>query len=112
MADLSAGDERFRHDHGEADPAVSAALEAYAAHAGGEQEVLAALAGSRLLVPVVALLADDAAGHDLAGDDGPAGGEPVSGPAGANLAGGAPPVEAGGAYRVGPVDGSRRPAGP
>ncbi len=59
--ELSAGDERFRDDHGEADPAVVAALEAYAAGTGGEHAVLTALADSRLLVPVVAVLADELA---------------------------------------------------
>ena len=58
MIDLGAGDERFRDDHGEADPAVSAALAAYAARTGGELAVLGSLAGSRLLVPVVAVLGD------------------------------------------------------
>ncbi|HWG03029.1 MAG TPA: SseB family protein [Trebonia sp.] len=41
-------------DTGEADPAVAAALAAYADGTGGEHEVLTALAKSRLLVPVVA----------------------------------------------------------
>ncbi|HEY2316612.1 MAG TPA: SseB family protein [Streptosporangiaceae bacterium] len=62
MADLTAGDERFRDDHGAADPAVAAALAAYAAGTGGEHAVLEALADSRLLVPVVAVRADDLAG--------------------------------------------------
>jgi hypothetical protein len=60
MADLTAGDERFRDDHGAADPAVAAALAAYAAGTGGEHAALVALAGSRLLVPLVAALAADA----------------------------------------------------
>jgi hypothetical protein len=42
-------------DDGGADPAVSAALAAYAAGRGDEGAALAALAASRLLVPVVAL---------------------------------------------------------
>ena len=61
MADLTAGDERFRDDHGGADPAVAAALAAYAAGTGGEHAVLVALADSRLLVPVIAILVDDLA---------------------------------------------------
>jgi hypothetical protein len=59
MIELTAGDERFRDDHGETDPAVAAALGAYAAGTGGEHAVLTALADSRLLVPVVAVLADE-----------------------------------------------------
>ena len=77
MADLSAGDERYRGDHGAADPAVATALAAYAAGTGGEQAALTALTGSRLLVPVVAVLAAELAGADrppgvgaLAGDKG------------------------------------------
>jgi SseB protein N-terminal domain len=58
MMKLTAGDERFRGDHGEADPAVAAAFRAYVAGTGGEHALLTALAGSRLLVPVVAVLAD------------------------------------------------------
>jgi hypothetical protein len=80
MAELTAGDERFRDDHGEADPAIAAALEAYAAGTGGEHAVLTALADSRLLVPVVAVLADEPArpatghgGRDEATNDKPAG---------------------------------------
>ncbi len=58
MVQLKAGDERFRRDQGDADPAVAAALLQYAAGTGTEQAVLTALAGARLLVPVVAVLAD------------------------------------------------------
>jgi SseB protein N-terminal domain len=61
MVDLIAGDESFRADHGDADPVVAAALAAYAAGNGGEHAVLVALAASRLLVPVVAVLADESA---------------------------------------------------
>lgn len=50
-------------DTGAADPAVTAALAAYAAGQAAERTVLAAIAASRLLVPVVAILAE-------AGDDG------------------------------------------
>ncbi len=56
---LTAGDERFRQDRGNAEPAVSAALAAFAAGTGTEQAALAALAAGRLLVPVVAVLAND-----------------------------------------------------
>jgi hypothetical protein len=59
MVELTAGDARYRDDHGDADPAVAAALEAFAAGTGREHAVLVALAESRLLVPVVAVLADE-----------------------------------------------------
>jgi len=59
MVELTAGDSRYRHDRGDADPAVAVALAAYAAGTGGEHAALVALAGSRLLVPVVAVLADE-----------------------------------------------------
>ena len=59
MAELTAGDARYRDDRGDCDPAVAAALAAYAAGTGGELDALVALAGSRLLVPVVAVHADD-----------------------------------------------------
>ncbi len=55
MVDLIAGDERFRDDNGDADPAVTAALSAYAAGTAGEHAALVALAGARLLVPVMAV---------------------------------------------------------
>jgi hypothetical protein len=45
-------------DTGGADPAVTAVLAAYAAGAAAEHAVLAAVAASRLLVPVVAVLAE------------------------------------------------------
>ena len=46
-------------DDGSADPRVTAALAAYATGRGGEHAVLAALDTSRLLVPVVAVLAEE-----------------------------------------------------
>src|SRR5271165_4537988 len=79
MVELSGGDARYRDDHGGADPAVEAALAAYAAGTGGEHAVLVALAGSRLLVPVVAVLAEqlsepsEAAADDGCGHGGPDG---------------------------------------
>lgn len=51
-------------DTGAADPALTSALERYAAGPGGYPEVLAALAGARLLVPVVAVLGDVEVGDD------------------------------------------------
>ncbi|TDB99839.1 SseB family protein [Nonomuraea longispora] len=54
------------HDDGGAAPAVAAALAAYEAGTVGDAEVLAALSGARLLVPVVALLAESEVGaHGL-----------------------------------------------
>ncbi len=58
MPEITGGDPAFRHDDGSADPAVTIALDAFAAGACGEAAALAALAGSRLLVPVVAVPAD------------------------------------------------------
>jgi hypothetical protein len=46
-------------DYGLADPRVTAALDAYAAGRGGEHAVLTALDASRLLIPVVAVLAEE-----------------------------------------------------
>ncbi len=58
---LNPGGQQFRHDHGGADPRVAAALAAYQAAEGSEQAALTALAAARLLVPVVAVLADGSA---------------------------------------------------
>ena len=54
-------------DRGDADPRVAAALGAFAAGHGSEHAALAALAGARLLVPVVAVLAEAAPADDAAG---------------------------------------------
>jgi hypothetical protein len=48
----------FAGDHGDADPGLVAALEAFARDPAGEQEVLAALTAARVLVPVVAVATD------------------------------------------------------
>jgi SseB protein N-terminal domain len=48
----------YPSDDGSPDPRVSAALDAYAAGRGSEHAALAALAGCRLLVPVVAVLTE------------------------------------------------------
>ncbi len=58
---LNPGGQQFRHDNGSADPQVAAALAAYQAGQGSEQAALTALASARLLVPVVAVLADGSA---------------------------------------------------
>ncbi len=68
---------RFAGDDGSADPSVTAALAAFAAGAGSEQDVLTALAAGRLLVPVVAALTPDE--DTAAGQQRPA--RPDSGPA-------------------------------
>lgn len=85
MLGISGGDPAFRDDDGSADPVVAAALRAFAVAQGSEQGVLAALAGSRLLVPVVAVLAEQLSPADPSGP----GGEPGSGPGGAGGGGGA-----------------------
>ncbi|HEX3388809.1 MAG TPA: SseB family protein [Streptosporangiaceae bacterium] len=54
MQGLTVAEPRFPGDDGTADPAVRAALTAYAAGQGSECAALTALARSRLLVPVVA----------------------------------------------------------
>jgi SseB protein N-terminal domain len=61
---LNPGGQQFRGDRGAAEPPVTAALAAYQAGQGSEQAALTALAASRLLVPVVAVLADGAAATD------------------------------------------------
>jgi hypothetical protein len=79
MAELTAGDARYRDDHGDSDPAVAAALAACAAGTGGEHAALVALVGSRLLVPVVAVLADELSGETAAaGGPGNPPGQPAS----------------------------------
>jgi hypothetical protein len=50
-------------DRGDADPMVAAALTAFAAGQDSEHAVLTALASARLLVPVVALLAEETDGE-------------------------------------------------
>ena len=55
MLDITGGDPSFRNDDGSAYPGVAAALADFAAGHGTEHAVMTALAGSRLLVPVVAM---------------------------------------------------------
>jgi hypothetical protein len=55
---LNPGGQQFRNDDGAADHRVAQALAAYAAAQGSEQAALTALSAARLLVPVVAVLAD------------------------------------------------------
>jgi len=59
MLGISGGDPAFGADDGSADPGVSGSLSAFAAGEGCEHAALTALAGSRLLVPVVAMLAEE-----------------------------------------------------
>jgi SseB protein N-terminal domain len=58
---LNPGGQQFRGDDGAADPQTAAALAAYSAGQGSEQAALSALAATRLLVPVIAVLADGSA---------------------------------------------------
>ncbi len=66
MPELITGGAGDPEDRGGADPRVAAALAAFAAGQESERAVLAALATARLLVPVVAVLAE-AAGGERAG---------------------------------------------
>lgn len=58
MLGISGGDPSFRDDDGSASPEVATLLAEFEAGRCGEHSVLVALASSRLLVPVVAVLAD------------------------------------------------------
>ncbi len=69
MRSLNTAGPQFPGDDGAADPAVLAALGAYAAGQGSEHAALNALAGSRLLVPVVAVLTEEASGESKAAAD-------------------------------------------
>jgi hypothetical protein len=60
---LHGGQDQFRDDDGSADPAVAAALAAFAAGHGSEHEALTALAAARLLVPLVATVGQDVTSH-------------------------------------------------
>lgn len=61
-------DPGFRDDDGTADPAVTAALSAYASGKGPYVDALAALQASRVLVPVVAVLDTEGRAHDKTSD--------------------------------------------
>ncbi|MDQ2813080.1 MAG: SseB family protein [Actinomycetota bacterium] len=65
---LNPGGQQFRDDNGAADPRVRKALAAYVAGEGSEQAALSALSAARLLVPVVAILADGSAPGGAHGD--------------------------------------------
>ncbi len=57
MPELITGGQGDPADRGDADPAVAAALRAFASGKGSEHAALSALASARLLIPVVAVLA-------------------------------------------------------
>jgi hypothetical protein len=63
---LNPGGQQFRDDDGAADPRVQAALAAYHAGQGSEQDALSALAAARLLVPVVAAPGADSTASEMA----------------------------------------------
>jgi len=65
---LGGGDSPFRDDDGSADPQAAAALAAFGAGRGSEHAALSALAGSRLLVPVVAVRSEPEARGRRAGN--------------------------------------------
>lgn len=58
MANKNIPDPGFSDDDGSADPRLTAALAAWSEDRAKEPEVLAALKGARLLVPVVAVLGE------------------------------------------------------
>jgi hypothetical protein len=68
-----AGESRFSGDNGSAEPQVAAALAAFGSGQGSEHAALTALAGSRLLVPIVAVAAGDHGERESQGDGGAAG---------------------------------------
>ena len=69
MQGLTVAEPKFPGDDGAAEPAVLAALTAYAAGQGSEHAALTALARSRLLVPVVAMPVGAQAGADDQGGE-------------------------------------------
>ncbi len=73
MRPLNATEPQYPADDGAADPAVAAALSAYAAGQGSEHAALTALAGSRLLVPVVAVAVEETGAGTAASHGSPGG---------------------------------------
>ena len=69
MPELITGGHGDPADRGDSDPEVAAALNAFAAGQGSEHAALSALAGTRLLVPVVAILAEATGGAQGPDDD-------------------------------------------
>jgi hypothetical protein len=76
---LNAAEPQFPGDDGAVDPVVAAALAAYAAGRGSEHAALTALATSRLLVPVVAVLTGEEGGVPAAGEGGSGAGQDSAG---------------------------------
>ena len=72
---LNPGGQQFRHDHGDADPRVTEAIAAYQAGKGSEQAALTALAGARLLIPVIAVLTGGPADQGEGADQGDGAGQ-------------------------------------
>ncbi len=70
MAGLNTGGQRPAGDDGTADPRLAAVLARYAAGQESERAVLTALAGTRLLVPLVERPAGQAGEHAADGDHG------------------------------------------
>jgi SseB protein N-terminal domain len=68
---LGGGESPFHEDDGSADPRAAATLAAFGSGLGSEHAALTALAGSRLLVPIVAA-PPESAGSDPHGDAGAA----------------------------------------
>ena len=69
MTGRSIPDPGFAGDHGDAAPALTAALASYAGGSGSHVDALAAVRASRLLVPVVAVLGEvEVDDHGLAHD--------------------------------------------
>jgi SseB protein N-terminal domain len=66
VPELITGGQGDPADRGDADPRAAAALRAFASGQGSEQAALSALASARLLIPVVAVLAEPAASADQA----------------------------------------------
>jgi len=75
---ISGGEPSFRDDDGSVSPGVTEALARYSAGEGSENAALSALASSRLLVPVVAVLSeqlDGGAGEGSGADQGSGAGD-------------------------------------
>ncbi|TSB13926.1 SseB family protein, partial [Streptomyces benahoarensis] len=64
MAQKNIPDPGFSDDDGSADPALAAALAAYDRDRSAEPQLLTALSGARVLVPVVAVLGESETGPD------------------------------------------------
>jgi hypothetical protein len=86
VVELTGGDARYRDDTGEVSPAVAAAMAAYADGTGCEHAVLAALADSRLLVPVTPMPGEDVAAAVGNGSGAEPGGQPQQAPRGGEMA--------------------------